>query len=71
MFLCLRLHKQHAEMIICSFCAYANCLTAYHFKVVFQKDLYPQMKADSLGSKKTCISFREAKPPEKCHKQVF
>lgn len=61
----------HAEMNIYSFCAYANYTTVYHLKMDFQKDLYPQMKADLLGSKKTCNSSREAKPYEKCHKQVF
>ncbi|XP_017341964.1 protein SOGA1 isoform X3 [Ictalurus punctatus] len=40
------------------------------FEMDFQKDLYPQMKADLLGSKNTCNSFREAKPHEVCHKQL-
>ncbi|XP_060750957.1 protein SOGA1 [Tachysurus vachellii] len=40
------------------------------FKMDFQKDLYPQIKAELLGSKKTCNTSEEAKPPEKCHKQV-
>lgn len=36
-----------------------------------QKDVYTQMKVDLLGPKKTCNSFREAKPHEKYDKQVF
>ncbi|XP_026776154.3 protein SOGA1 isoform X1 [Pangasianodon hypophthalmus] len=40
------------------------------FEMDIQKDLYPQMKADLLGAKKTSNSSREAKPPEKCHKQL-
>lgn len=71
MFLCIRIQKQYAKTIICSFCSYANCLTTYHVKMDLQKDLYPQIKADLLGSKKTCNTSEEAKPPEKCHKQVF
>ncbi|XP_027026076.2 protein SOGA1 isoform X1 [Tachysurus fulvidraco] len=40
------------------------------FKMDLQKDLYPQIKTDLLGSKKTCNTSEEAKPPEKCNKQV-
>ncbi|KAI5612276.1 protein SOGA1-like [Silurus asotus] len=47
-----------------------KCISLYMFKMDFQNDLDPQMKADILETKDTYNSFQEAKPHEACHEQV-